>query len=77
MSTKPKLDCAMVFQNVSIAVFDETEQQVGELQTCLLFLWAERAELLGYDVNGLVVETSAGNWKLIKGADGWRREFVV
>lgn len=74
---KPVPHTALLFQNVSIAVFDAAGQQLPELQTCLLFLWAEDAERNGYHVDGLVVECSGGEkWQLRKTPEGWNRLFL-
>ena len=53
-----------------IAAFD------SKGQCNLLALWAERAELLGYDVDGLIVEGLAGKSQLVKGEDGWNTIFI-
>lgn len=49
-----------------IACFNEDGEQIPELQECLLSAWAARAQELGYDVNGLEVETQQGQIRLVR-----------
>jgi hypothetical protein len=72
MSTKIKPLNAYLFANGNIAVTDGREQ-IPELQEAPISLWAWRAEELGYDVDGLLIETPLGKWRLIKTASGWNR----
>lgn len=70
-ATKPKN--AILFDNLNIAVTDG-ENQIPELQESPISLWAKRATELGYDVDGLVIQTHLGNWRLLKQKNGWSRE---
>lgn len=58
------------FQNSNIAVFDEDGQQIPELQISFYDMWAKHAESLGYNPEGIIIETVSGNWRLFKCADG-------
>ena len=71
---KPKLQTMMIFSNGAIACFDDQDGQVSELQVSALTLWGEHAEKLGYDIDGLRIETSQENYVMRKDPDNgtWR-----
>lgn len=69
-----KIKSVMFMQGFGIAVFDERGQQIPELQESPITLWAQHCEALGFDPNGVIVETNLGNWRLIKTEYGWNRE---
>ncbi len=48
----------LVFKNGNVAVFDENDQQITELQKNLLCLWCEFAEGLGYNLDETMVKIS-------------------
>jgi hypothetical protein len=54
-----------------IFAFDSNNQQVPELQKPLIVLWAERAEALGYNVDGQKIKTSQHEITLHKSEYGW------
>lgn len=73
MSEKKKLSTLMIFGGGQIACFDTDDKQVGELQTSAITLWAQHAEKLGYNIEGLRVETPQGNLVMRRDPDGgWR-----
>ena len=55
-----KLDpCDVYLSDIGqIFVFDKKKNQIPELQKTLIILWAERAEQLGFNVDGLKIRTS-------------------
>lgn len=59
MSEK-QIKSVMVFDNGLVACFDPAGQQIPELQDSLLGEWAKRADALGYEVEGLVIEGPGG-----------------
>jgi len=56
---------ALVFDHSGCAVFDETGQQIPELQVSWISLWAEHTKKLGYDPEGVIFETQ------------WRRKLQI
>lgn len=68
---KPKPKHLFLYDCGQIAVTDDQGHQIPELQVSALSSWAERAESLGYDVNGLEVETQFHTLKLFKTESGW------
>lgn len=66
----------LVFSNLCVACFDAEGNQIPELQKALWMLLAEHAEEWGYDLDGATIETPSGNWKIIRSAEGWRRETI-
>ena len=71
---KPKPKCLFLFDCGQIAVTDEAGQQIPELQGSALSSWATLAESLGYDVDGLEVETQFHTLRLRKTQSGWNIE---
>ena len=65
---KPK--SLMVFPNFNVACFSQSGDQIAELQTSLLLLWAEHAIENGYDPDGLVCETQDGSWQIFRTKEG-------
>ena len=64
----------MFSHNLNVAAFDETGQQIPELQKPCWALWAEYAESKGFDPEGIILETPTGNWRLTKACTGqWNR----
>lgn len=67
----------IVFPNFNVACFNAAGEQMPELQKSIPTLLAEHAEKCGYDLNGAVIETAHGNWKMFRTDDGrWNREAV-
>jgi hypothetical protein len=73
---KPKLATLIIFPELQIAVCDTEGKQVAELQQTFLELWAQHAEQLGYEPNGIEIITRAGVKRLVKHEYGWRAESV-
>ena len=73
---KTKISQVLIFNNLNVAVFDENEEQVTELQQKnLIQMWAEKVEKLGYDLNGVRLKYDIGNYTLVKSKKGeWRLE---
>lgn len=64
-----KLNSVMFFNNGNVCAFFGDEQVPG-LQGNVITQWAEKADAMGYDVDGQVIETPQGNWRLFKCSDG-------
>lgn len=60
-----------------IFVFTATGQQVPELQKPPIILWAERAESLGYNVDGQRIKTYQREIVLHKSDYGWNFSVVT
>lgn len=71
-----KIRHILALANFSMACFDERGEQIPELQSNLLILWAEHAERAGHDPNGLVVETPMGALKIVRSTGGWNLELA-
>jgi hypothetical protein len=72
---KPKIKNIFLSTNGSIAVCDESGQQIAELQRDLISDWCEKAVALGYDPNGVILETELGDLRIVKNSDGtWNRQ---
>lgn len=72
-----RIATCLVLSNFCVAVFDAQGRQIPDLQMSLLSLWAERAEKLGYPVEGLLIETPKGSMRLCRGHDArWGAEFL-
>ena len=68
---KPKT--VLIGHELQVAFFDANGEQVAEMQKeCLLTLLCEKAERLGYDMNGQVVETRSGNFIMKRCAGPWK-----
>ena len=75
--TERTLKTVLLFGSSQIAAFD-AKGQVPELQEPLILEWAKRAEQLGYNVDGLIVETQfAGKLRLRRNDEGgWNFEVL-
>ena len=51
-----------------VTAFDDNEQ-VPELQTSLISLWAENAVKNGFDPDGAIIRTASGSVRVIKCVD--------
>ena len=58
--TKEELRWVVLYDTGQIVVFGKDGKQVGPLQVSPILLWAKHAEELGYDVDGLKIETRSG-----------------
>lgn len=78
MSDEPKqIKHVMVFGNGMVACFDGAGEQIPELQYGLFSEWAKRAEALGYEVEGLIIDAQNGfRWRLSKTESGFYIEPV-
>jgi hypothetical protein len=65
---------SFVFDHFGVCAFDLKGNQVPALNVNLIALWAEHAVKNGYDPENLVIETSRGNWHVLKTDDGWRTD---
>lgn len=75
MSDQKRIKSVMVFGNGMVAAFDMAGQQVPELQDSLFNEWAKRADALGYEVEGLVIEAQGGfRWRFFKTELGYNIE---
>jgi len=61
----------MLAVNGQVFASDASGQQIPLLQSHLILHWAEQAEKLGYDVDGLEIEIESGTLVLHRGPDGW------
>lgn len=67
----------LVFPNLNIACFNAAGEQIPELQKSIPTLIAEHAEQCGYDLDGAIISTHDGNWRMFRTEDGgWNRELV-
>ena len=67
---------ALAFATGQIAVFDEKGQQIPGLQRPWPTLWADHAERLGYDPQGLVFELqNRQSIRIIRAGDRWSFEL--
>jgi hypothetical protein len=71
-----RISAFMILRNLSVAAFDDNGEQIPDLQRSIPSLLAQRAESLGYDPDGVVIETQYGNWKLLRTENGWNRILV-
>jgi hypothetical protein len=72
-----KIKDLLVFGNTQVAAFDESGNQVPELQMkSLLDIWAERATSLGHDVVNCECRTPAGDYR-IKEFNGELKAFPI
>lgn len=68
---KPKT--VLIGRELQVAFFDANGEQVPEMQgESLLALLCEKAERLGYDMNGQVVETRGGDFIMKRCSGPWK-----
>lgn len=72
MKDAPKT--VIYFAAGQIAAFDAQGQQISELQEPPILLWVKHAAALGYDMDGIMVESEAGMLRIFKTVDGWNWE---
>lgn len=67
-----------VFASGQVFVFDGTSEQIDALQKPLLVLWAERAEALGFEPDGVVFQDHIGrHWRIVRReGGGFGTDFV-
>ena len=66
----------LYFDSGQIAVFDAQGNQIPELQEPPILLWAKHAAALGYEMDGLLIESRAGMLRIFKTSDGgWNWEL--
>ena len=71
-----KVKNIIIFNNMNVAVFDEDGQQMGRLQKSACELIAEHCEREGFDIEGVVIETPAANWRMRRTEYGWNRDLA-
>lgn len=76
MAEKQKIQSVHVFNTTQILVVDIHGEQIAELQDSLITLWAERAESLGYEVDGATVLCTNRTLKLFKTEEGFNFEVL-
>lgn len=65
--------CIIVMPNLNVAAFDSAGEQIPELQRSVAYLVAEHGTRLGYTMEGALLESLAGTWRLQKDEEwGWR-----
>jgi hypothetical protein len=67
-----------LFPNLAVTVFDQNFRQIPELQIGLLPLWAEHAERMGHNPEGVVVEVESHigfpKFRIFRTEAGWNWE---
>lgn len=67
---REKLKTVVFFHNGAVMAFNESGDQVPELQGNVVCEWAARADNLGYAVNGLEIHIPPGRIRLFRCPDG-------
>jgi len=72
LSAKKKIHSIILFTNGNIIVFDQSGEQVPELQNNPINSVIERAKEMGYFVDSAKIELPCGKAKVLKGYNNYQ-----